>query len=198
MTEQEESEMYAKIPEMVRAAEERAEKTSFEQSCEPAVGALLGALAAAVPRGGRILELGTGTGVGTAWLASGVGPRTHVTLTTVEVVPELADSVRAAGLPDWVDVVTGDALDVVPRLGRFDLIFADAVAGKWEGLEVTLRALAPGGILVVDDMQPARYDRPEHRAVVDRIRATLTSDPELATADFVEATGLMLATRRAA
>jgi predicted O-methyltransferase YrrM len=46
---------------------------SFNMLSEPRVGALLATLAAAKP-GGRLLELGTGTGHGTAWLLSGYGP----------------------------------------------------------------------------------------------------------------------------
>lgn len=38
---------------------------------EPQTGALLAALAASKP-GGRLLEIGTGTGLGTAWLLSGM------------------------------------------------------------------------------------------------------------------------------
>src|SRR5262245_65727037 len=47
------------------------EAAGFTMVSEPKVGALLGALAASKP-GGRFLELGTGTGHGTAWLLSGM------------------------------------------------------------------------------------------------------------------------------
>ena len=43
----------------------------FDMVSEPQVGALLAVLAASKP-GGRFLELGTGTGHGTAWLLSGM------------------------------------------------------------------------------------------------------------------------------
>lgn len=49
------------------AAHERAAKTDFELACEVEVGRLLAALSAAVPEGSRILEIGTGVGVGLAW-----------------------------------------------------------------------------------------------------------------------------------
>ena len=39
------------------------------------------------------------------------------------------------------------------ELGQFSLIFADAPGGKWEGLDRTIAALEPGGLLVVDDMR---------------------------------------------
>src|SRR6185503_12786071 len=44
---------------------------SFNMMSEAKVGALLAVLAASKP-GGRLLELGTGTGHGTAWLLSGM------------------------------------------------------------------------------------------------------------------------------
>ena len=51
---------------------------------EPKTGALLAALAASKP-GGRLLELGTGTGLGTAWLLSGMDADSH--LDTVDTDP---------------------------------------------------------------------------------------------------------------
>ncbi|MFI5046142.1 MAG: hypothetical protein ACHQIG_03685 [Acidimicrobiia bacterium] len=50
-------------------ARARARDLGFELSCEDEVGALLAALAAAVPVGSRVVELGTGAGVGLAGLA---------------------------------------------------------------------------------------------------------------------------------
>src|SRR5262245_22055335 len=53
----------------------------FTMASEPKVGALLAALAASKPAG-RLLELGTGTGHGTAWLLLGMDQRS--TLDTVD------------------------------------------------------------------------------------------------------------------
>src|SRR5688500_18279246 len=55
--------------------------TGFTMISEPKVGALLAVLAAAKP-GGRLLELGTGTGHGAAWLLSGMDAA--ATLDTVD------------------------------------------------------------------------------------------------------------------
>ena len=49
----------------------------FNMVSEPKVGAFLAALAASKP-GGRLLELGTGTGHGTAWLLSGVDSKSSL------------------------------------------------------------------------------------------------------------------------
>ena len=49
----------------------RTRELGFDAACESRTGGLLCVLAASKP-GGRLLELGTGTGVGTAWLLDGM------------------------------------------------------------------------------------------------------------------------------
>src|SRR5262249_51439968 len=49
----------------------------FNMVSEPKVGALLAVLAASKP-GGRLLELGTGTGHGTAWLLFGMDSKSSL------------------------------------------------------------------------------------------------------------------------
>jgi len=61
------------VPELVDAASTSGSEAGFQYSSDERVGRLLAVLAASVPEHGRILELGTGAGVGTAWLVSGLG-----------------------------------------------------------------------------------------------------------------------------
>jgi predicted O-methyltransferase YrrM len=185
-----------RVPELVTQAQHRAGRLGFGMSCEDPVGPLLAVLAAAVPEGGRILELGTGAGVGTAWLAAGLDGRDDAHLTTVELSPELVTAFRETPWPAFVEILEGDAAVLLPTLGRFDLIFADAVAGKWTGLDLTLDALAPGGILLVDDMDLGRYSEPEHRETVTRVEQALATDPRLLSVRIPAGTALTLATRR--
>ena len=58
-------------PEVLDAIRKDTEELGFTMASEPKTGALLAVLAASKPRG-RFLELGTGTGLGTAWLLSGM------------------------------------------------------------------------------------------------------------------------------
>src|SRR5689334_6368284 len=135
------------LPEPVARAQAAAEEAGFKMSCEPDVGALLAVLAAAVPAGGRILELGTGAGVGTAWLVHGLADRSDVELITCECDPGTAAVAAQMRWPGFARLVVGDATDVTRASGSFDLVFADAQGGKWEGLPTTIAALRPGGHL---------------------------------------------------
>ena len=184
------------VPEAVLAAERRAVERSFAHSCEQATGRVLAVLAASVRAGGRVLELGTGVGVGTAWVVSGLEGREDVEVVTVEHDQALAELVRSTDLP--VTVLTGDAEALLPGLGTFDLVFADAEGGKWTGLDRTVAALAPGGVLLVDDMDLSRYHRTDHVAAVTAVRDALVGHPDLVTAELPVGTGLLVCTRRPA
>lgn len=161
------------------------------------VGALLGALAAAVPIGGRVCELGTGAGVGLAWIVNGLGPRDDVRVFTVDTDQCLQDAVAVAGWPDWVEFVRADGARAVAQLCPLDLVFADAPAGKVERLDATVAALAPRGVLVVDDMDPARHEDGTWREQLVGVRDQLVRDPALAVAELTVATGVIVATKRA-
>src|SRR5579875_3770890 len=104
--------MSTRLPDLVAQASANARERGFALSCEPEVGCFLAALAAAVPAGGRVLELGTGVGVGSGWLVHGLGARTDVEITTVELDPTTAELAARLPWPGYVHLVVGDALDV--------------------------------------------------------------------------------------
>ncbi|HVK24318.1 MAG TPA: hypothetical protein VM677_23430 [Actinokineospora sp.] len=104
------------LPKTVIAAMARADAARFAYSCDDDAGRLLATLSAAVPPGGRILELGTGVGVGTAWIVHGVGARTDVTAVSVEVDPSIATVAKSASWPDWLRVEVDDAEQALRRL----------------------------------------------------------------------------------
>jgi predicted O-methyltransferase YrrM len=180
----------------VEASLGRAATLGFAMSCEPGVGQLVAVLAARVPPGGRVLEIGTGAGVGTAWLVDGLGGRTDVEVVTIELDEVVAASVDDGTWPPFVRFLVGDALEVMPTLGRFDVVFADAPAGKWVGLEHTIAALEPGGVLVVDDMAPAEWVDDEHRRNTTRVRGELLAHPDLVAVALDWSSGVVLAARR--
>lgn len=122
----------------------------FEKSCEAADGALLHVLAAR--RGTlRAAEIGTGAGVGSAWIVSALPPTTP--FFTAEIDPDLAAAVAAFHADDPnVTVLTGSWRETLPHEAPFDLLFVDASDAK-DDVEATIGLLAPGGTAVLDDFR---------------------------------------------
>jgi predicted O-methyltransferase YrrM len=81
--------------------------------------------------------------------------------------------------PDTGRLLTGDAMEVISNGGSFDLIFADAEGGKWEGLDTTVAALRPGAHLPVDDMTPGEFADDHHARKTSEVRARLLDHPDL-------------------
>jgi predicted O-methyltransferase YrrM len=186
------------LPPAVVAATDRAERLGFELSSEPEVGRLIAFFSQVVPAGGRVLELGTGAGVGLAWIVHGLGKRRDVEVVSVELDGELAAQVRAVGWPEWVSILEGDGADLVGRLGSFDLIFPDAPGGKIFKLRKTVAALRPGGVIVVDDMDLSRHSDPELASALALVRERLFDHPDLVCAELPFASGVIVASRRRA
>ncbi len=140
-------------------------------ACIPQVGRLLQVLAAGKP-GGRIGEQGTGAGVGTAWLASGLLADAH--LISAEVNPVLAAAV-AELFTDYPNITirVGDWHEVMQADAPYDLLFMDA--GIRADLEpahwATLTELVKiGGQMVMDDLTPIEVWPAEWDNLTDRKR----------------------------
>ena len=138
---------------------QRARGRARELGCEaiPAgVGAVLTVLAAALAAR-AVVELGTGAGVSGVYLLRGM-PADGV-LTTIDVEAENQRAAREAYVeagvrPNRTRVISGRALDVLPRLtdGAYDLVLLDAEPTQNELYVVqALRLLRPGGMLAVND-----------------------------------------------
>jgi predicted O-methyltransferase YrrM len=142
---------HLETPILVRRALAAAERLGFSQSCSPEVGQLL-RLMAGVHAEGQLLEIGTGAGVGAAWIATGMAPTCQ--LVTVEENLDRAQAAAAVFADvDTVEVVHGDWRQVdLPDQVR--LMFIDARAGKWSEQRRLVERLAVGGMVVLDDLTP--------------------------------------------
>lgn len=144
----------------------------------PAVQALLRALAA----GRHVAELGTAFGEGAAAMAE-----TARSVVTVEVDPARAAIARER-LTRFsnVELVEGDWRSL---RGAFALVFADADVHDWDRV---LTLVAPGGLLVKDDLTPGRA------IAGDPAREFLLRDPRLAAAEILTTpeTAAIVAVRR--
>jgi predicted O-methyltransferase YrrM len=186
----------AAAPPAWREIDRRSRALGFDMPSEPGAGAMLRLLAASKP-GGRLLELGTGTGLATAWLLAGMGQGASlVSVDSDQAVQAVAREVL--GVDPRVTFVIADGLDHVRTQspGSLDLIFADAWPGKYEGLDETLALLAPGGLYVVDDMSRQPNWPQGHQPRVDALAARLKSHPDLTTVALGWASGLVIAARR--
>jgi len=169
----------------------------FNMISEARVGALLATLAASKPAG-RILELGTGTGHGTAWLLAGMDAASILdTVDTDEGVVAVAQ--RHLGIDHRVrfHIMDGAAFlrDATP--GHFDLIYADAWPGKFSHLDEALALLRPGGMYVIDDLLPQTNWPEGHAPKVPALIDDIERRAEFATVRVAWASGLMVVVRRA-
>ncbi len=142
------------VPHVWREIEKRTAELDFDMPSDMRTGALLKALAASKPHG-RLLELGTGTGLATACLLAGVDNASR--LVSVDIDARLQAVARELlGSDSRVSFELTDGREFIRSQPHrsFDLVFADAWAGKYDGLDDALALVRHGGFFIGDDMLP--------------------------------------------
>ncbi len=127
---------------------------------------LVATLVASKP-GGRIAEIGTSYGDGAQAIVAAL--QGGASFVTVELDPEWARHAREALSGTVAEVLVGDWRELLPARGPFDLVFADGGVAY----DLVADLLAPGGILVKDDLTPGRPTEG------DATREALLLDPRL-------------------
>jgi predicted O-methyltransferase YrrM len=161
------------------------------RNLEPESAELLGVLVRALaPQ--ALLELGTSNGYSTLWLAD-AAEAVGGELVSVEIDPARTEQARAqlerAGLA--ADLRVGDAGEVLRESGdaAWDFVFLDAerpaYAGYWPDL---LRVLAPGGLLVIDNVI-------SHAEQVAEVTSLIEAEPSVASALVSIGAGLRVVVR---
>ena len=182
------------VPVRVAAAECAAAAAGFKLSCTPEVGRLLSLAAAAKPTG-TIAESGTGCGVGTAWLHSGLG--TGAQLITAERDEDLARTAADLFADDErVRVLPGD-WTLLEQHAPFDVFFCDG-GGKRDAQQQVIDLLAPGGILLLDDFTPSPEWPPRFGGEIDELRLFYLTHPDLQATEILTtpSTSAVMAVRR--
>jgi predicted O-methyltransferase YrrM len=141
----------------------------------PEVQRLVAVLAASKPNG-RIAEIGTAFGEGARAIAEVLPP--GASFVTVEPDEERHRLARAALEGSRAEVVLGRWQDVLPERAPFDLVFSDGGSRDGDAARV-LDLLAPGGILVKDDLTPGRA------VEGDPMRELLLRNPDLVAAEIL-------------
>lgn len=109
-----------------------------------------------------VFECGSGFGYSASWFAHALPDDGRVVLT--EHDPDELDMAREFfdrdGIADRATFEEGDALDVVTRYdGPFDVVLLDHEKRRYvEGFQIVREKVAPGGILIADNMMHGPID----------------------------------------
>lgn len=104
----------------------------------------------------KILEVGAAIGFSSVFMSENTDNNTHIT--TIENYPPRIERAKAnialAEMEDKITLIPGDAAEVLRELsGSWDFIFMDAAKGQYiHFMPEVMRLLAPGGILVSDNV----------------------------------------------
>jgi len=187
------------LPDTIGEIEAETAKLGFEMSSDYQTGCLLRTLASTKPSG-RILELGTGTGLSAAWMLDGMDESAQLISVdndsaAAQVAKEIlgGDNRAVFHVQDGAEFLRG--LDGE----QFDLIFADTWPGKVKDLDLALGLLADGGIYIVDDMshQPHWDDLDwDHSGDINRVIQSLENKEGFIRTKLCWATGIMIVTKR--
>jgi predicted O-methyltransferase YrrM len=141
------------LPAAYEKISEATVEMQFNMASDLQTGSLLKTLAAS-KSSGRFLELGTGTGLATSWLAAGMDERSY--LLTIDNNSLLIDVARKYLNDNRIEFLLADAYEWLPSYTgkKFDLIFADSMAGKYDLFEEAMRILESAGLYIIDDMLP--------------------------------------------
>jgi len=170
-------------------------RLNFTMASDTLTGCLLRALAATKPNG-KLLELGTGTGVATAWMLDGMDEKSRLVSVEInEVNLEVAKRFLGADLrvifvhADGGEWLSGAEPD------QFDLIFADSWPGKYTHLDEALRLLKRGGLYVIDDMLPQPNWPDGHAGRVDELISILETRDDLIITKMNWSSGIIIGTK---
>lgn len=104
----------------------------------------------------RILEIGTAIGYSAILFSTVLQPGGRIdTIDRYELMIERArENIKKAGKEDIINIIEGDALEVLSCLDKkYDIIFLDAAKGQYgEFLPECLRMLNTGGLLISDNV----------------------------------------------
>jgi len=182
------------LPDVVRRAFDVSRRSGYVSFCRNETGRLLATLAAT--RSGTMAEFGTGCGVGTAWLRSGIRSDGHIL--TAELDPGLADKAAEIFADDpQVEVLAADWSTLLDK-GPYSLLFLDSREPKDGGPDAIVDLVEPGGLVVLDDFTPCQSWPPVFEGRVDVLRERWLTDERFTTAEVMVASdaSVLIASKR--
>lgn len=182
------------LPAIVARAFDVSRRAGYVSFCRNETGRLLATLAAT--RTGILAEFGTGCGVGTAWLRSGVRPGSHIL--TAELDAELATAAQEIFHDDpQVEVLAADWSTLLNK-GPYSLLFLDPSVPEDASVDAVADLVEPGGLVVLDDFAPCELWPPITSGRVDTFREGWLTDERFVAAEVMIApdAAVIIATRR--
>ncbi len=133
----------------------------------------------------RILEVGTNEGYSAILMGKELGD--GASLITIEINPKTAQraetNIRRASIRPKVQVIVGDARDVLPTLeGTFDFVFIDAAKDQyWDYLQLMEDKLAMGCVVVADNVKRSASQMQDY---LEHVRSSGMYDSRYVEADY--------------
>jgi len=170
--------------------------SGFTMASDVQTCSLLRTLAATKPAG-KLLELGTGTGLSTAWILDGMDR--HASLVSIDNDPNFLsiakDQLGSDKRLQLVQMDGGEWIAANKQL-QFDYIFADTWHGKYLLLDGALSMLNSGGLYIVDDMLPQPNWPDGHDEKARQLVNVLEKRNDLLLTKMMWATGIIVAVKK--
>lgn len=190
------NDVVSNLPKGFSDIEIASQSIGFSMPSDLQTGALLKTLAGSKPKS-SVLEIGTGTGLATAWLLAGMDADS--VLTSIDNEPTYQSVAELIlGSDARLQLICADAGEWLEENSdqKFDLIFADAWPGKYANLDAALNSLSVGGLYVIDDMLPQPNWPEGHGDNVDKLIADLEGRNDIQIVKMVWSTGIVIATKK--
>ena len=187
---------YISEPTQIAGIAEMSKGLNFGMPSEALLGCLLKTLVASKPEG-RFLELGTGTGIATAWLLSGMDAASSLVSVDTDLnFQAVAKAVLGSDKRVTFRLEDGLTFLLSQKAHTFDMVFADAMPGKYEGLNDALKVVKVGGFYVIDDMLPQQNWPEGHAARIPVLLERLSKHPDFTLLPLVWSSGVAIAVRQ--
>lgn len=183
------------IPKTYFDIDNETKASGFTMASDIQTCSLLKTLASSKPSG-KLLELGTGTGLSTACILDGMDSNsTLISFDNDERVLKIAQ--KYLGQDKRLTLILSDGEDWVKNNleQKFDYIFADTWHGKYLLLDEVLEMLNKGGLYIVDDMLPQSNWPDGHQEKAINFIKYLESRTDLTLTKINWATGIIIAAK---
>jgi len=184
------------FPKAYKRIDEATKLSGFTMASDVLTCSLLRTLASSKPAA-KFLELGTGTGLSTAWILDGMDDDS--TLTSIDFDAKFLEIAQSfLGSDKRLDLVCTDGADWVEanRDQKYDYIFADTWHGKYLMLDEVLAMLNKGGLYIIDDMMPQPNWPDGHHEKATKLVDLLEKRDDLVLTKQVWATGIIVAVKK--